>query len=61
MKASNYYYVLWLYKQIGMIDGREIGLQGFSFKRLHARVVPLPPAMEQRKIADIIDEYMRLC
>lgn len=61
INAKYYYYVLWLYKQIGMIDGRGIGLQGFSSKRLHALVVPLPPAIEQRKIADIIDEYMRFC
>lgn len=56
-----YYYVMRNYKDMGMIDGRGIGLQGFSSKRVHSLVIPLPPAIEQRKIADIIDEYMRFC
>ncbi|MCR5728269.1 MAG: restriction endonuclease subunit S [Lachnospiraceae bacterium] len=59
--ARYYYYVLWLFKQIGLIDGRGIGLQGFSSKRLHALIVPFPPTSEQKRITDIIDEYMSLC
>lgn len=55
-----FYYVMWLYKQNGWINGRGIGLQGFSSKRLHSLVVPLPPVAEQRRIADRISELMNL-
>ena len=50
-----YYYVLRDYKYSGLIDGRGIGLQGFSSQRVHSLVVPLPPLDEQRRIVRIID------
>ena len=50
-----YYYVLRDYKYFGLIDGRGIGLQGFSSKRVHSLVVPLPPVEEQKRIVDVID------
>lgn len=53
-----YYFVMRLYKTIGMIDGRGIGLQGFSSKRLHSLVVPLPPYNEQIRIVERIEELL---
>lgn len=51
-----YYYIMMLYKQNGWINGRGIGLQGFSAKRLHTLVVPLPPYAEQIRIAERISD-----
>lgn len=60
VKLSNrfYYYVLWLWKQIGLIGGQGIGLQGFSSKALHNLVIPLPPLNEQNRIVHMIDELL---
>ena len=55
-----YYYIMKLYKEIGLIDGRGIGLQGFSSTRVHNLVVPLPPLAEQKRIADKLDEILRV-
>ncbi len=44
--AEYFYYMMWLYKQKGWINGRGIGLQGFSSKRVHSLVIPLPPYHE---------------
>ena len=51
-----YYYVLWLWKQIGLIGGQGIGLQGFSSKALHNLIIPLLPLNEQNRITHMIDE-----
>ena len=53
-----YYYLMWLYKDKGMIDGRGIGLQGFSSKRVHELIVPLPPLAEQKRIADVLERAL---
>ena len=50
-----YYYVMFMWKQIGFIGGQGIGLQGFSSKALHNLLVPLPPEEEQIKIAAFVD------
>ncbi len=49
-----YYYLLWLYKQTGRINGIEIGLQGFSSKRVHSLIVPLAPYAEAIRVAETI-------
>lgn len=45
-----YYYVLYLYKLNGKINGNGIGLQGFSSNAVHSLIVPLPPTSEQERI-----------
>jgi len=53
-----YYYMMWNYKNRGIIDGRGIGLQGFSSKRVHSLVAPLPPIDEQNRIVERIDSIL---
>lgn len=53
-----YFYMMRNYKDSGMIDGRGIGLQGFSSKRVHSLVVPLAPLAEQKRIADKLEEVL---
>ena len=55
-----YYYLMWLYKATGKIDGRGIGLQGFSSKRVHSLIVPLPPLAEQKRIAETLERVLGL-
>ncbi len=55
-----YYYLLWLYKQSGRIDGIGIGLQGFSSKRVHSLIVPLAPYDEAVRVVEIIKQAISL-
>ena len=50
-----YYYVLYLYKLTGRINGQGIGLQGLSSNALHSLIVPLPPVEEQERIVNKLD------
>ncbi len=50
-----FYYVLYLYKQMDIISGNGIGIQGLSSNRLHNLLVPLPPKEEQSQIIDGIE------
>ena len=50
-----YYYVIFLWKQLGFIGGQGIGLQGFSSNALHHLIVPLPPINEQIQIVEFVD------
>jgi len=49
-----YYYIFYLYKHVGWIGGKGIGIQGLSSNALHALLFPLPPVEEQKRIVDII-------
>ena len=60
LNVKYYYFLMMLYKEKGMIDGRGIGLQGFSSKRVHNLIVPLPPLAEQKRIVERVEEIFRL-
>ena len=49
-----YYYVLFLYKHLGLIGGKGIGIQGLSSNTLHNIIIPLPSYYEQLKILKAI-------
>ena len=49
-----YYYLFYLYKHVGWIGGKGIGIQGLSSNALHALLFPLPPLAEQERIVAII-------
>ena len=51
-----YYYVMFMWKQRGLIGGQGIGLQGFSSRALHNLLMPLPPVKEQAQIAAFVDD-----
>ena len=51
-----YYYLFYLYKHVGWIGGKGIGIQGLSANALHALLFPLPPLEEQRRIVKKIKE-----
>lgn len=55
-----YFYVMMYYKNNGLINGRGIGLQGLSSKRLHAILVPLPDFESQYLITEKIDELFKV-
>lgn len=55
-----YYYVLYLYKLKGKINGKGIGLQGLSSSALHSIIVPVPPIAEQKKIVMSIEKIISI-
>lgn len=56
-----FYYVFYLYKRTGLIDGKGIGIQGLSSNALDKLLVPLPPLQEQKCIIAKIEELMKCC
>ena len=50
-----FYYALYLYKHIGLIGGKGIGIQGLSSNALHRLLLPLPSITEQERIVDKIE------
>ena len=55
-----FYYVMFLYKGIGNIGGKGIGIQGLSSGALHNIVLPLPSIQEQERIVAKIETIMPL-
>ena len=51
-----YYYLFYLYKHVGWIGGKGIGIQGLSANALHSLLFPLPPLNEQLRIVNHIKE-----
>ncbi|MCR5225873.1 MAG: restriction endonuclease subunit S [Eubacterium sp.] len=51
-----FYYLFYLYKNVGLIGGKGIGIQGLSANALHKLLFPLPPVAEQRRIINRISE-----
>ena len=56
-----YYHMFYLYKHIGYIAGKGIGIKGLSTKTLRNLMVPLPPLEEQQRIVDRLDALLPLC
>ena len=55
-----YYYLIFLYKNIGFIEGRGVGIKSLSTENLHQVVIPLPPLAEQKRIVAAIEKFMPL-
>ncbi len=47
-----FYYVFWLLKQTGYLNGKGVGIKGLSSNTLHKLPCPLPPLKEQRRIVE---------
>ena len=56
-----FYYVFFLYKNAGLINGKGIGIQGLSSNVLHSLKVPLPPLGEQKRIVKKLAKLLPLC
>ena len=55
VETKFYYCVLYLYKQLGIIGGKGIGIQGLSTKALGRIIFPVPPLAEQKRIIEQIN------
>lgn len=55
VETKFYYYVLYLYKQLEIIGGKGIGIQGLSTKALGRIIFPVPPLAEQKRIIEQIN------
>lgn len=53
-----FYYVMYLYKSIGYIGGKGIGIQGLSSGALHNILIPTPSINEQKRIISQIEAIM---
>ncbi|MBQ9310428.1 MAG: restriction endonuclease subunit S [Bacteroidales bacterium] len=53
-----FYYVFLLYKGLGNIGGKGIGIQGLSSGALHNILLPIPPINEQERIVGKLDEVI---
>ena len=56
-----YYYIFYLYKHMGLIGGKGIGIQGLSSNAIHQLLFPLPPSNEQHKIVEKIEALLSFC
>ena len=53
-----FYYILYLYKGIGNIGGKGIGIQGLSSGALHNILLPFPSLNEQQRIVSKIEDLI---
>ena len=56
-----YYYIFYLYKHMGLIGGKGIGIQGLSSNAIHQLLFPLPPSNEQHKIVEKVEALLPFC
>ena len=56
-----YCYIFYLYKHIGLIGGKGIGIQGLSSNAIHQLLFPLPPLDEQYRIVEAIEKLIPYC
>ena len=53
------FYIMWYYKNVGLIGGKGIGIQGLSASALKSIIIPLPPLAEQKRIVAKIEEVFK--
>ena len=56
-----FYYLMFFYKNSGLLRGRGVAIQGLSNEAIHRVVCPLPPYGEQKRIVAKIEELLQLC
>ena len=55
-----YYYVLFIFKNKGFIQGKGVGIKSLSTETLHQVLIPLPPLAEQKRIVAALEKFMPL-
>lgn len=55
-----YYYVLFIFKNKGFIQGKGVGIKSLSTETLHQVLIPLPPLAEQKRIVSELEKFMPL-
>lgn len=58
VNAQFFSYVFYLYKALGLIGGKGIGIKGLSTNAIHIIKIPLPPLEEQKRIVAKIEELL---
>lgn len=61
LNVKFYYYIFFLYKNVGLIGGKGIGIQGLSSNAIHNILIPLPPLNEQERIVKEIEHILPYC
>ena len=56
-----FYYLFYIYKFTGKLNGRGVGIQGLSNEAIHKVMLPLPPLAEQKRIVAKLEELLPLC
>ena len=54
VSTEYFYYLFYFFKNVGLIGGKGIGIQGLSANTLHNLLFPLPPVNEQKRIVEQI-------
>ncbi|MBR4900685.1 MAG: restriction endonuclease subunit S [Victivallales bacterium] len=56
-----FYYIFFLYRNIGLMSSKGTAMPGLSSITLHNLIIPLPPLAEQKRIVAKIEELLPLC